>query len=369
MQRKGGGVLIIKRLIEYAPAHNYTTLIAFDRSSYKEIRNNDFSEKSFFTLPRHFRFGFGRLTGIITICCLDFLAIISLVRLIKKYNPDIIHLTAHGVCFPITVLAARICKKKIVISVHDLWHFTVAGYIPKKFANIIFKRCIKRLDTVFVISSEMANYFSRKYGEKKYHVIHDGIANVQFKSYYPFVDKNISFLYVGILYPIQYSLLQTFLKAVSSINNKNFDIGICSNTNFIIKTNYANININNHGWLNEDELKHISKEYSYGLLPQSFDKKDELLYRTSLMTKIPFYIRMGLPIIGIGPSSSSSIGLIERDKIGIAITSDKEGVIKNAVRELISNKQYSTYLINLRKSADTTFNISYIHERFYKNLP
>ena len=91
---------------------------------------------------------------------------------------------AHGVSFPLLASAAKRSGKKVVLSVHDLWHWTVNGYIPKRLADRVFKKALAGIDTVYTISEEMSEYLRGQYGDRNYLVVHDGVTAAA-----PFYEK------------------------------------------------------------------------------------------------------------------------------------------------------------------------------------
>jgi Glycosyltransferase Family 4 len=370
MERKGGGVSIIKRLVSSADHFNYRVKIAYDRAANKGYPINADGQTSFYSLPRNTGFGIGKLMAWATLFSLDIFCFFSLVKLIRKEKPELIHITAHGVCLPLMVRAARFTNKKIVISVHDLWFFSVNGYISEPIAERFFKRLIKYAGTVYVISPQMGDYLYRKYGEKNYQVVHDGIHNMPaIRNSQPF-SGHLSFFYAGLLHAMQMVQFNKLVDVLGGFTNNTFTIGICSSVEYRPEQNHGNVKIVNYGWVSEDKIKELSKEYAYGLLPLSFDPADELFYRTSLMTKIPFYISVLLPVICIGPQSASAVQLILREKTGLVAISGKQEDISVMINELLelTPERYQQFVNHLKRSALTTFNIELIAKRFYGNL-
>ena len=369
MERMGGGVSIIKRLAEKAKDFNYDVKIACDRSANQGFLSVLPDQSSFYTLPRNIRYGIGGLIARITLFSLDIFALRSLTRLIKKENPDVIHITAHGICFPLMVKAALLAKKKIVISVHDLWFFSVKSLISKKEADRMFSRLMQAAETIYVISGQMQEYLTEEYGKRNYQVVHDGMSDLAI-THKQLLPGGIKLLYVGILHGMQIELFNKLVETMGKFTNQQFTIGVCSSAEFRPLQQHPNIAMINYGWIPEDKIKEISREYMYGLLPLSFDPGDELFYRTSLMTKIPFYTRVLLPVVCIGPSSASAIQLIKKENTGLVAESGGAQDIALLIKEVIEQTppSYSQLVNNLKISAATTFNIERIAGLFYKHL-
>lgn len=371
LDAKGGGAYIIKRLFYAANNYGITPILAYDTSDYGTQNQNDFQSFEFKTKNRKFRFGLGRLIGLLIILGFDFKAKKTLKKIIEVSNAAIVHLIAHGVSFPISAYAAISSKKPYVIAVHDLWHWTVSSYIPKYWSDRIFKKIILNAKDVYVISEGMGQYLVERFGIKKYIIVHDGIIDHQPKVRINQIEKtDINILYIGVLHSMQVEIFNLFVQALLEIPNKQFKIHICSNFCYepVLKNN--NVDIINYGWVSEEKLKNIGQICDFGFLPLSFEKRDNLFYRTSLMTKIPTYIKLNIPIICIGPSNSSAFEVINNDGIGFTIDSSDLEQIKLKLSGCFSQppKEQTKVIDNIHASACNRFNLNSIADRFFNSI-
>jgi glycosyltransferase involved in cell wall biosynthesis len=368
---KGGGAYIIKRLFHTANNYGITPILAYDAIDHGTQNQNDFQSFEFKTKNKKFRYGLGRLIGFLIILGFDFKAKKTLKKIIEVSNADMVHLIAHGVSFPISAYAAISAKKPYVIAVHDLWHLTVFGYIPKYWSDYIFKKIVLNAKHVYVISEGMGKYLVEEFGIKKYIVVHDGIIDHQPKVHINQTEENdINILYVGMLHSMQVKILNLFIQALLEIPSKQFKIHICSNFCYEPGLKSNNVDIINYGWVSEEKLKDIGQICDFGFLPLSFEKRDNLFYRTSLMTKIPTYVKLNVPIICIGPSNSSAFEVINNDGIGFTIdTSDLEQ-IKLKLTDYFSQspKEQTKVIDNIHTSACNRFDLNNIADRFFNSI-
>jgi hypothetical protein len=169
---------------------------------------------------------------------------------------------------------------------------------------------------------------------------------------------------------MQVKMLNRFFHSLSRFEDTKFKLGICTVSTFHLDAEYDNISVANYGWVNEKQLQDISREYAFGLLPLSFEQKDERFYRTSLMTKIPFYLSVLLPVICIGPESSSAVKVIRQDKVGLCLTSNEEKDFTDFAKLLLSvdNEVYRQLQSQINEAAAERFNIRKIMDRFYFSL-
>lgn len=375
LEQQGGGAVILKKLINYSTANNYVAKVAVDANDVLETIEQaslKSGEYHIATGSRKYRWGIGRVKGFLSAIGFDNKGRTSLHKYLEQEQPDVIHLTAHGIGFPLLFAASKAWKKsKVVISVHDLWTFSVRTYLPSWLAKYLFRKILAQADVCYVISLEMGEYLKEFFGLKQYLIIHDGylpepkkIDSISLKK------KQLNFLYVGLLHDIQLTTMQNLMDAMATFTDAHFTIGICSNTVLKASSNYNNIEIVNYGWVNSLQLAEISDNYSFGLLPLSFASKDELFYRTSLMTKIPFYLKQQLPIFCVGPANSASIQQIDREKLGVCVIEETIQELQKAILHVLNmnDKEYENLISNCQKAIQHTFNASIIAERFYKSL-
>lgn len=371
LTQPGGGASILKKLLAYAPQYDLEAFVACDAQELPEGYNQASKESGEYHFTRRFtaiRYGLGILLRYFLLFTWDSKGKQSLKKLFTDLQPNIIHITIHGIAAPLYVYAAKKWgKAKICISIHDYWPILFYTKTPKWIINGVFKKMLFRADTIFVISEEMGVFLKEKYQIENYEVIHDGF-EVDGKLEYIKDEKKYDFLYVGLIHDMQLASLQRLVKALSKLSNRKFVVGICSNYNFIFES--TNVDIKNYGWLEESKVKAISRGYKYGILPVSFEKKDSLFYRTSLMTKIPFYIANKLPILYLGPKATSAYNSILRDQLGFTIIDSQLETIYSALTSIVDTKDedYLMLLNNLNKSLQSTFNINRISAHFFTSI-
>ena len=367
---KGGGAYIYKRLLSFAKHFNVDITIGYENSIYHKPINEEYETLVFESRNRNFSFGMGRLLSLLSIIGIDRKASISLNKVIEECQPNLVHLTAHGVCFPATAYATQKAGLPYVVTVHDVWDLSVQ-FIPKWLAHFIFRKIVKRAKMVFVISENMGKYLKKRYDINDFVIVHDGIApDLELKIKNKSADGVIRLMYAGILHPMQKAIFNDVITSMGSMPQFNFELHICTGIPYEDPQSSENIKIVNYGWVDENKLKIISESCDFGLLPLSFNLEDELFYRTSLMTKIPFYVGAQLPIFCIGPTNSSAVELIQELKIGFTVTNNDLNNFNKAISSLaiLTNEKYQEFITHLKKTRETTFNINLITERFYNGI-
>jgi hypothetical protein len=365
-----GGAVILSRLADKASDNGFEVVSACERqrASTGTLPLPD----TFATTYRRLRFGFGRAIGFVTAVCLDPIAIYSVFQLVRRLRPQAIHVTAHGVCFPVCCLVAMVLRVPLFISVHDLWHLVVQQYVPRRIAHWLFGLMARRANGVFVISKEMGEYLAQRYRVQAAAIVHDAIASGDAPSndrcLVRKTGNELSLLYVGQLYDMQRDAIESIVDAANVVSQP-LRLGFCSNSVFD-RHACDIVRIENFGWVAECEINEIARGYQYGLMPMSFETRDRLLYRTSLMTKIVTYLRAGLPIIAIGPSESAAARLVAREGIGVVIPSLDQPAIASKLKDIATSAadDYPRHKLAVERSARTTFNLDVVSQRFYSTI-
>jgi hypothetical protein len=203
-------------------------------------------------------------------------------------------------------------------------------------------------------------------------IVHDAIENSDWGDpdlIPPEKDSGVlAILYVGQLYEMQHRAIEALLDA-GRASSRPLRMGICSNSQFRYKS-CETVQIENFGWVSESDLCKIAEGFQYGLMPMSFESRDWLLYRTSLMTKIVSYLRVGLPIIAVGPSDSATAQLLHREGIGVNIATLEPSALVTAIKELESTAcaEYARLRWKVQHCAATTFNLDAVAGRFYSTI-
>lgn len=370
MDTQGGGTYILRRMCQYAADYGVVYQFAYDVNGEGVYPSETYPSVSFQSRRRQYRWGLGRLVGFLTLTGFDPYAERQLQRIIDDFNPDAIHLTAHGVSFPLMAKVAFRSGIPVYLSVHDAWQQTVRPYAPKGMANWRFGNIARRAKEVFVISDEMGRYLKEAFGLEHWLVVHDGVTQVPERSWPGGTSGIIRLLYVGIVHSRQMKTLHQMVRCLGHFPDRKFEVHFCTRTPYTPEFNPANVDIIFHGWLAEEQLVALSQNSHFGLLPLSFNAADALFYRTSFMTKVPFYTGVKLPMLCIGPSWTSAMRTVREDGLGLIIETNDDGAVEHGIRQMVemTPERYQQYLHNMARAARTRFDVQAIAERFYNAM-
>ncbi|GIV32206.1 MAG: hypothetical protein KatS3mg030_508 [Saprospiraceae bacterium] len=174
MDAQGGGTYILRRMCGFAPEFGVEYQFVYDLNGEGPYPSSDYPSTAIRTRRRQYRFGLGRLVGLATILGWDASARQQIRRAIDAFEPDALHIVAHGVSFPLMAREALRTGLPVYLSVHDLWPETVRPYIPRRWAHGLFGRIARKAEKLFVVSDEMGEYLEEQYGLNNWAVVHDG---------------------------------------------------------------------------------------------------------------------------------------------------------------------------------------------------
>ena len=370
MDAKGGGTYILRRLHRFAPEYGVEPFYVYDINGEGFYEADEYPGRAFSTRRRQYRFGLGRLAGFATIAGFDPGAHRQLKQVIADFQPDALHLTAHGVSFPIMARAAFETGRPVYLSVHDLWHQTVRPYIPESLSHGIFGRIARRAKEIFVVSDEMGEYLKAHYGIRSWKVVHDGVTKVHERQAVERLPETIRLLYVGMVHSRQMKMLHQLVRSLGAFPDRQFEVHFCTRTPYTPELNPGNVRIIFHGWVSEEELVARSHESHLGLLPLSFEPEDALFYRTSFMTKITFYTAVQLPILCFGPEWASAARIVREEGLGLTFTDNSDQAVVESLRKMLTltAQDYRHFIGNMDKAARSRFDAATIAHRFYSAM-
>ena len=101
-----------------------------------------------------------------------------------------------------------------------------------------------------------------------------------------------------------------------------------------------------YGFIPPKEIIHILQDYSFGLVPMSFDEEDGELIRTSFPSKTWLYLSNGIMPIVLAPASAGVSKLINEYSIGVVVSDVKD--ISATLKSLNWIEEYKLAMSNYK---------------------
>lgn len=232
-------------------------------------------------------------------------------RKIKKFNPDLfIHRPApndHYLEF-LLIICLLIFKKNYILIFYDSW-FKISNTSLKKLNNckLLLKNCIG----ILTISKELSNEVKKFFGVDTLSLeLKNSLKLKTSKKTRNKISNKI--IYSGSINPIMNAdVIYSFALAVEK-SKKNIEFDIYPNNLFPEQIKkfltLEKTNILNH--MDHKDYYETISQYTYGLIPYSFQEKALNYNSYSFSNKLHQYLHTNISIIGIGPRNNSTINFL-----------------------------------------------------------
>lgn len=293
-------------------------------------------------------------------------------RRLKQFCRDTsvgaIHTVPHsGVDFAQAQAVARELSLPFFISLHDDLAYTAPGMRPA-FRESAMRETWLKANARFVISDALGREYSQRYGAQEYHVVTDGLNEVQ--PYRNNSDQKSWRIYFMGLFHLAYELnLGAFLEAMNIFEHQNSAI-----TSLTCRCEY----IRPHVWkeikevkilpfADEAQIRRDMSEADLLYLPMPFGGEHENFARFSVSTKMVTYVGSGVPIIYHGPNSTAAFDLLHRNRAAIFLTTLDPDEIARTLSQLTPS-QCAEVATNAGILARQEFMLADQAQRFWGNI-
>lgn len=282
-------------------------------------------------------------------------------KFLDDFNPDVIlYQTSNIAGYSDFVLnVKKYTNSELVLTITDdyltrKYNFSIFDYYRTRELNKKYEECIKESKAVFVIGNKMMEEYRKKFPEGKYYIAMNTYdKTISSKEYKPKKNR-FQILFAGNLGLSRWKTLVSLGKVLDSISTDfSIELKICSLSNIDckIKRSFEKIRcINFIGALDGDELRKEKENSDMLLHVESFNKKDKIVTRLSISTKIYEYINSNRCILAIGPSDVASIEYIKDNNLGYVLCSKKYNEWSAGLKNIIGNTNLLyKYIDNCRK--------------------
>jgi glycosyltransferase involved in cell wall biosynthesis len=241
-------------------------------------------------------------------------------RFCQEKNVRAIHTVPHsGVDFAQAEAVARELSLPFFISLHDDLAYTAAAEVNSAVLELAMREAWLEANARFVISEALGREYSRRYGERDYRVVTDGLTEVQ--AYREKADVRTLRIYFMGLFHLDYEAnLHAFLEALNILERESPGV----TTSMVCRCEY----IRPHVWKgikqisilpfsNEIQIQRDMQSADLLYMPMPFGPEHENFARYSVSTKMVTYVGSGIPIVYHGPQVSAAFDLLHRNSAAI----------------------------------------------------
>ncbi len=247
-------------------------------------------------------------------------------RRLKKFCQRVdacaIHAVPHsGIDFAHAQTVARDLAIPFFISVHDDLAYTAIHELPSSIHQPAMREAWLGAAARFVISDALGREYVRRYGEREYQVVTDGLTGVS-----PAKANTNSFrIYFMGLFHLGYEAnFRSFLKGLRIFESQHPEITAdvtcrCAHVRPHVWKDVKSVKI--LPYADEAQVQRDMGDTDFLYMPMPFGQEHENFARFSVSTKMVTYIGSGIPIIYHGPTNSAAFDLLHRNQAAIFLTS------------------------------------------------
>ena len=263
---------------------------------------------------------------------------------------------------------ARNLGLPVFVSIHDDFRYTATGQpLIRKHLNDL-GRLWREANGRFVISSELGEEYSHRYGKRGYTIHTDGIKVCDRFSYLPPTDY-LHLYFMGLFHNPYRPNLRALVEGLTALSSQP------RGSRITLKLRCGALKLEGHearAWISvlpfcaPDVLQHEMRDAHLLYLPLPFGKKAQDFYRFSLSTKMVTYLSAGVPILYHGPEDAAAARYLRRNDAAILIHSNDPAVIQRVINQAVAQPER---LEQIRQNAlvavERDFDPAAIRHRFW----
>ncbi len=325
----GGGARILRALLdcEHAPAMSINTVISPVASA---------PETGEIQLPLRPSFGriectrfqrtFGVFDGVFRSRFES-----RLRRVLREHQVKLIHtIPQEYEILPVGHVAAEL-GIPYFLSIHDDLEYTSRGHPFLRQTVASLGKAWREAKGVFVISEEMGQEYSRRYGAREYRIVTDGLKHVA-DAPQPGPERSLRLYFMGLFHYSYAQNCRALLDALKIVRSRqpDWDISVtcrCGGINTPVHPEDVSMKVLPFAPEAEVEKDMLSADMLY--MPMPFQAHERAFCRFSMSTKMITYLASGLPIFYHGPEDAAACKLLTRHQAAfVCATLDAEEIAR-----------------------------------------
>jgi glycosyltransferase involved in cell wall biosynthesis len=288
-------------------------------------------------------------------------------KFIVNAKPRALHAVAHGgLDFYSTFILAKKFQIPFFLQVHDDVAYTGAGRVAKETLAQCMSEAWQGAAARFVISPELGAEYTRRYGEREFVTVTDGLDHVALK---PRARTQQFRIYFMGLFHIGYEQnLEALNKALDLLPSN-----LTSNCSITLRCDYVRPSILRQSnrfrvlpFGTEADVQADIEEADCLYLPLHFGKEDQPFGAYSLSTKMVTYLGSGVPILYHGPTGTAAYNILAKSHAAALATSLVPAEITQVLIELPSVS--AQFAENALRLARKSFLRAEQHAKFWRNV-
>ena len=281
-----------------------------------------------------------------------------------------IHTIPHfGLDFARAQEVARNLNVPFFISVHDDLAYTGMHEAGNPRIDEAMRSAWQEADARFVISEALGREYSRRYGERPFEIVTDGLKKLH-PVRAPRPADVLRVYFMGLFHLSYERNLRAFLEGVKRFEAQNQQVKVsmtcrCEHIRPHVWQDLKPVTV--LPYAGERQIEKDMEEADLLYMPMPFGREHESFARYSVSTKMVTYIGSGLPILYHGPATSAAFEILHRNKAAIFVNTLEPAEIAQALADL-TTRMCSDVVENARALAEREFMLTDQARRFWGTI-
>ncbi len=290
-----------------------------------------------------------------------------LAQFCAQEKPRAIHAIPHfGLDFACAQAVARDLNVPFLISVHDDLAYTGMHEAGNPRFDEAMRSAWQDADARFVISEALGREYSRRYGERPFEIVTDGL-----KQLHPLRGTRrpgaLRIYFMGLFHLSYERNLRAFLEGVRQFEAQHPEIEVsmtcrCAHIRPHVWEDLKAVTV--LPYAGERQVEQDMEEADLLYMPMPFGSEHENFARYSVSTKMVTYLGSSLPILYHGPATSAAFEILNRNKAAILVNTLEPAEIAAALTDLTSRPR-GEVVENARGLAQREFMLADQTQRFW----
>lgn len=280
-----------------------------------------------------------------------------------------VHAIAHGgVDFHHAYRAARKLGVPYFLQVHDDAVYTSGGRAPAKTMSRCLAEAWLGADARFVISNELGAEYNKRYGERAFTVVTDGVDQIT-PAPRP-APKNLRIYFMGLFHLEYEPNLQSLIEAVDLVGK---ELGGSTTRSITLRCGAIRSHLQHPSvrilpFASEADVQADLVDADWLYLPLPFDEAHRAFVAYSLSTKMVTYLGSGIPILYHGPLCTAAYNLLSKNRAAALMTSLDANEIARTLVQLVRDANSSALAANALELARRNFLRREQHDKFWSEI-
>ena len=267
-----------------------------------------------------------------------------LTRELRRADVRHVHTVAHGPEFWPALQAARSIGATYALTVHDDLRYLLRTAPFRQLALRRLGVAWRSADARFVISDAMGAEYGRRYGDRPYEVVTDGLRREDVRD--PRPPSGLRIYFAGLFHRGYTDNLRGLAAALDLLADGPDDVRLTLRCGTLPERPATRFPLEVLEFGPEAEVQRDLASADLLYLPLMFGEEFRDMVDFSLSTKLVTYLGSGLPILYHGPARGAAYDLLASNDAAILATSEDPATVAESIRgqvergaELVANAQ------------------------------